>query len=407
MISRRKLFKILSALPLGGLLAGGLTDGWPKEDTTGFKPRTDYRNFPKELGLRTFINAQGTWTYLTGSLMPPEVMQAIYSTSHQYVHYNELQDKVGERLAELCKSEAAMVTAGAASALTLGTAATITGTDQEKITLLPNLPPPQHEVIIQKSHRFGYDHAIRNTGIKFVEVESRQELEAAVNDRTVMMMFLDSANPRGQIQHEEFIELGRKHGIPTFNDAAPNLPPAERLWIYNEMGFDLVTFSGGKGLRGPQSAGLLCGRKDLIEAARLNASPNHDAIGRGMKVNKEEVFALLVAVERFIELDHAELHHEFHERVLHIGQTVEKVPGVRTEIEVPTYSNHTPTLIVEWDRDRVERTPQQVQEALRKGHPSIEVFATGNSLRIAMWMARAGEERVVASRLREELENQL
>ena len=165
----------------------------------------------------------------------------------------------------------------------------LTGTDQKKMVELPDLTTMKSEVIIQKAHRFGYDHAVRNCGVRLVEVETREDLERAVNPKTAMMLFYNNNNKEGRIQDEEFVQLGKKHSVPTFNDAAADVPPVENLWKYTKMGFDLVAFSGGKGIRGPQSAGLLLGRKDLIAAARLNAPPNGNTVGRGMKVNKEEI----------------------------------------------------------------------------------------------------------------------
>ncbi len=233
MITRRNMLKLVAGLPFMGGLAGWGVSHLKESDT-----RYSYRDFFKELGLRTFINATGTHTYLTGSLMLPEVMQAINYSSEQYVDYNELQDKAGERIAQLLDCEEAMVTAGAASALTLGTAAFITGKDATKIHLLPNLPGPPLEVIIQRRHRFSYDHAVHNTGIRFVEVETRQQLENAVNDRTIMMLFMNASNFWGQIQDEEFVELGKKYDIPTFNDCAADVPPVENLWKYTRIAFD-------------------------------------------------------------------------------------------------------------------------------------------------------------------------
>src|SRR5438093_11712220 len=242
---------------------------------------------------------------MTASLMPPEVMEAIAYASRHYVMLDELHDKVGERIAALVRAEAAMVTSGAASALTLGTAAVLTGSDRQKIVDLPNLAGGKNEVIIQKSHRFGYDHAVRNCGVRLVEVETPDDLERAVTDRTAMMLFYNNNNSEGRIQDEPFVQLGKKHRVPTMNDAAADVPPVENLWKYTKMGFDLVAFSGGKGLRGPQSAGLLLGRKDLIAAARLNAPPNGNTIGRGLKVNKEEMLGMLAAIERYLGADHA------------------------------------------------------------------------------------------------------
>ena len=204
---------------------------------------------------------------------------------------------VGKRIAKLLHCQAALVTSGCASALSLSTAACVAGKDPGTDPPLPDTTGMKNEVLVQKTHRVGYDHAIRNAGVKMIEVETREELENAINDRTAMMFFLNFADPRGKIHHEEFVAIGKKHNVPTLIDAAADVPPVENLWRYTKMGFDLVGFSGGKGLRGPQSAGLLLGRKDLIEAARLNNSPNGDTLCRTNKVNKEEIIGMLVALE--------------------------------------------------------------------------------------------------------------
>jgi D-glucosaminate-6-phosphate ammonia-lyase len=228
-----------------------------------------------------------------------------------------------------------MVTSGAASALTLGTAGVLTGMDNQKMVDLPNLANMKSEVIIQKAHRFGYERAVRNAGVRLVEVESRDDLERAVSDKTAMMIFYNNNNKEGRIQDEEFVQLGRKHSIPTLNDAAADVPPVENLWKYTAMGFDLVAFSGGKGIRGPQSAGLLLGTKPLIAAARQNGSPNGGAIGRGMKVNKEEMVGMLAALELFIAKDHAREGREFERRAEEIRKSASAVPVVKAEIFVP------------------------------------------------------------------------
>ena len=262
---------------------------------------------------------------------------------------DELHDKVGARLATLLRCEGVMVTSGAASALTLGTAAVLTGTDTQKIVDLPNLPGPRREVIVQKTHRFGYDHAVRNCGVDLVEVETREELERAVSDRTAMMLFYNANNFVGRIRDEEFAQLGKKHRIPTLNDCAADVPPVENLWKYTGMGFDLVAFSGGKGIRGPQSAGLLLGRKDLIAAARLNGPPNSNSIGRGLKVNKEEMLGMFVAVEQYLARDHARERREFDARADVIRKAAPGVPGVKAEVFVPEVANHVPHVRVSWD----------------------------------------------------------
>lgn len=405
MLSRREVLRQLANVPLVGGLFGGLVASNEEAVASQLDVLDDeYHDYFNELGVRTLINAKGTYTSLTGSLMPPEVREAWDYAARHYVELTELRDKVGERLAELCHSEAAMVSAGAASGLTLGAAAAVTGTDEEKIDKIPNLPGPRPEIIIQKSHRFGYDRAVRITGAKLVEVEGRQELENAVNENTVLMLFLNKANPEGQIQDREFVELGKKHDVPTFNDCAADVPPVEHLWEYNEMGFDLVTFSGGKGLRGPQSAGLLLGREDLIEAAKMQHVPFADTIGRGMKVNKEEMLAMLVAVERYVELDHEKQWGRWKSQIEFIRDTVESVSGVNTEYYVPEIANHVPSLRITWDQDQVSITPSEAQKRLREGHPSVEVRGGSEDISVSTWMMRPEEVRFVGRRIREILE---
>jgi L-seryl-tRNA(Ser) seleniumtransferase len=396
MPDRRSFLQTAAGLPLiGGLFSSAAARA----------PRRDYF---RELGVRTFINAAGTYTALTGSLMPPEVKEAWEYASRKYCVLDELHDAVGRRIAELIGCEAAMVTAGAASALTLGTAACITGTNPDFIRRLPDTTGMKNEVIIQKSHRFGYDHAVRNCGVRLIEVETVEELERAIHERTAMMLFLNYADPAGRIKAAEFAQLGRKHNIPTFNDCAADVPPVENLSRYLKMGFDLVTFSGGKGLRGPQSAGLLLGRKDLIEAARLNTCPHADTIGRGMKVNKEEMLAMMVAVELYLKRDHAAHWRAWERRVKLIADYASSVPGVTTEVWVPEIANHVPHLRITWDPQRVKISVPEVVKRLRQGEPSIEVVpGSRDQLVVGVWMMEPGEERIVARRIREILRSAL
>src|SRR5689334_7175391 len=217
-----------------------------------------------KLGVAKIINAAGTYTALTASVMPPTVQAAVARAAKHPVRLGELQTAAGEYLARQLRCEAALVTAGAASALTLGTAACMTVANKTAIHNIPtDLSGLKTEVIVQKAHRYGYDHALRNCGIRFVEVETLQEYEAAFNDRTVMAHFFNAAEA-GQISREDWIRVAHRHGVSCFNDAAVDVPPISNLWNYTKMGFDLVTFSGGKGIRGPQNAGLLLGRADLI-----------------------------------------------------------------------------------------------------------------------------------------------
>jgi L-seryl-tRNA(Ser) seleniumtransferase len=363
------------------------------------------RDVLQELGVRTFINAAGTYTALTSSLMPPEVMAAMVNASRHFVSITELQDAVGKRIASLLECEAAMVTSGAAGALTVGTAACLTGKDPKKILQLPDLTGMKSEVIVQKTHRYGYDHAVRATGIRMVEVGSAAEFEAAVSEKTAMALFFNDADPRGQVKMEEFVRLCKKHSVPSFNDAAADVPPVENFKKYTKMGFDLVTFSGGKGICGPQSAGLLLGRKDLIEAARLNTSPYSDTIARGMKVNKEEMVGMLVALEMYVKRDHEAEAREWDRRVAVIANAAKKVKSVESEVVVLPIANHTPHLRLKWDQKVVKITPQEAMKELRAGTPSIEACPATNreALVFTVWMLQKGEEQVVARRVQEVL----
>ena len=402
MWSRRRFLESVGSLPVvGGLIAAAA----PSAAAAARPPRRDYF---RELGVRPFINAAGTYTAMTASLMPAEVMDAINYASKHYVMLDELHDRVGERIAALVRAEAAMVAAGAASALTLGTAAVLTGADRQRIAALPDLTsaaaPMKSEVIIQNAHRFGDDRAVRNCGVRLVEVETAADLERAVNDKTAMMLFYNNNNKEGRIQDEEFARLGRKHAVPTMNDAAADVPPVDNLWKYTAMGFDLVAFSGGKGIRGPQSAGLLLGRKDLIAAARLNSSPNGNAIGRGMKVNKEELVGMLAALERFVRLDHSAEGREFERRADEIRRSAASVSGVKAEIFVPEVANHVPHVRVTWDAASARRAPAAIVRAMQEGEPSIAIRSEGDALVVGVWMMEPGDAKIVARRLQQELE---
>lgn len=408
MISRRKMLKILAGFPLlGGVAAAKMGDS--NAETATSSPVAAERNLFDELGIEPLINGRGTLTFLSGSLMQPEVVKAIESTSHEFANLYEVQDKVGERIAELLNCEAAMVTSGAAGALTLGTAATITGTDEEKIKKLPDLPGPRREVIIQKNHRYSYDHAVRNTGIKMVEVESAKEMEEAINDRTVMTLFFNAAAQFGgfehTIGHEEFVAISKKHDIPSFIDAAADVPPPENLFKYIDIGFDLVTFSGGKAIRGPQSAGLLYGRKNLIEAAKLNHNPHSDSIGRGTKVNKEEMFGMMVALESYLERDHEKQWKEWVERTETIAEEAETLPSVSSELKVNEGpANHFPDLQLSWDQSQIQISPEEVVEKLKEGKPRIEISSNDEGLYITVVMMKPEQVDIVARRVREVLE---
>lgn len=401
-MKRRDLIKYLSVAPLAGAVAGSAI---PFETAAAAPLALAKRDLISELGLRTFINAYGVYTTHTASLMPDEVMQAINTASKQYVLYNDLQDKVGEKIAAMCHAEAAMVTSGCWSAIVLGTAGILTGMDRNKVKLLPDVSSfEKNEVIVQKAHTGSYDHTLTNTGIKRVIIETAEELERAINSKTAMMWFYNEATPWGKIGHDEWLSIAKKHQIPTMIDIAADVPPVENLWKFNEMGYDLVCVSGGKAIRGPQSAGILMGRKDLIAAARLSAPPGGNNIGRGMKVNKEEIFGMYAALDRFVNLDHGKEWKIWEDRVGVIVDSVAKVKGVKAEVFVPPIANVTPTLRLSWDPSIIKLTCSEMTTNLRNGSPSIEApKSIEGALIISVWMMKPGEEKIVAKRLREEL----
>ena len=399
-MKRRDLIKYLSVAPL----AGGLS-GVPFNTANAGTKTLVKRDLIKELGLRTFINAYGVYTTHTASLMPDEVMAAIQAASKKYVLYNDLQDKVGEKIAAMCHSEAAMVTSGCWSALVLGTAGILTGMDKAKVAILPDVSGfERNEVILQKTHSGSYDHALTNTGIKRVFVETVEEMEAAINSKTAMTWFYNEADPWGKIGHQQWLALSKKHKIPAMIDIAADVPPVENLWKFNDMGYDVVCVSGGKAIRGPQSAGILMGRKEIIAAARLSAPPGGGNIGRGMKVNKEEIFGMYAALDRFVNLDHGKEWQMWEDRANVILNAVTKVNGVKAEIFVPPIANVTPTLRISWDQSLIKLTPREMSLNLRNGEPSIEAPKSINDAMIlSVWMMQPGDEKIVAKRFTEEL----
>ncbi|MFK5971806.1 MAG: selenocysteine synthase [Flavobacteriaceae bacterium] len=403
MNSRRKVLKTLTALPIiGGMLGPGMIAANVMEKAV-VKPMA--RDFFKELGVRTFINAAGTYTSMTGSLMHKEVIDAINYGATEFVNLDQLHDKVGERIAALLDCEYATVSSGTFGAMTIGLAGVMCGMDTKKVAQLPDTTGIKDEVIVQKAHSIGYTHALINTGAKIVEVETAKDLEKAINKNTAMLWFLNSNTDAGKIKWAEFIALGKKHGIPTFIDCAADVPPVENLFKYTKMGFDLVAFSGGKGIRGPQSAGLLLGKRKYIEAARLHTPPRGTTIGRGMKVNKEEVLGMLVALELYLARDHKKEWELWENQIKLISDSASSVKGVETEIHVPPYANHVPSLNIRWDESVIKITKDEVRKQLRDGHPSIETVGNKELVGITTWMMEPGQERTVAERVKEILAN--
>jgi L-seryl-tRNA(Ser) seleniumtransferase len=413
-MTRRKLLgKGARAALAGGVAVSGIStpNGW-----TSTKSAPQAADYYQKLGVIPFINAAGTYTVLSASTMPDEVQAAVALAARQPVNLNELLDASGAYLAKRLQCEAALVTSGAAAALALGTAACITmGNEQAILSIPTEMAALKNEVIIQKSHRYGYDHALRNCGIRFVEVETLEQYETSFNERTVMAHFFNAGT--GKVSREDWVRVAHQHGVPCFNDAAADVPPISNLWNYTRMGFDLVTFSGGKGLRGPQCSGLLLGRKDLIEAAKKNNSPNSNTIGRGMKVAKEEIVGLVAAVDWFLKQDDASIETECRTRADRIAKHLSTIPSVQTQIFIPEVANHVPHLLITYDPNRIKISGAEVMKKMREGKPRIELNpSTGgapasaglpggpNTIVVGVWMLRPGEDMVVAKHLRELLQ---
>ena len=399
--TRRKALKSLISIPfIGGVLSSNELLSYQNQNLVKLN-----RDYFKELGIRTFINAAGTYTSMTGSLMPKEVIDAINYGSLEYVNLDELQDKVGERIAELLECEYATVSSGCFGAMSIAMAGVMSGKDPKKIKQLPDTTGLKNEVILQESHTIGYAQALTNVGAKLVKVKTAEELENAINEKTAMLWFLNANTDRGDIKWEEFVSLGKKHNIPTFIDCAADVPPVDNLFKFTRIGFDMVAFSGGKGLRGPQSAGLLLGKKEYIEAARLHTPPRGETIGRGMKVNKEEVLGMLAALELYLSKDHQAEWKMWEDQIDLISESAKSVSGVETTIHVPPHANHVPSLKIRWDQSKVNISPDNVRKILREGSPSIETVGNKNEIGITTWMMVPGQEKIVAKKIKKILKS--
>ncbi|HVH71318.1 MAG TPA: aminotransferase class V-fold PLP-dependent enzyme [Candidatus Dormibacteraeota bacterium] len=413
-ISRRKLLRKGSQAIVGGACIGVLPMNANLQ--TASAPAASPVDYYQKLGVIPFINAAGTYTILSASILPDEVQAAIAVAAQKPVHLMELHKAAGEYLAKRLRCEGALVTAGAAAAIKLATAASITRGNKSAIANIPGeMQGLKNEVIVQKAHHYDYDHAIRDCGARFVDVETLDEYERAFSERTVMTQFFNAAEG-GRIGREDWVRVAHKHGVPCFNDAAADVPPISNLWNYTEMGFDLVAFSGGKGIRGPQCSGLLLGKRDLIDAAMLNNSPYSNTVGRGMKVGKEEIIGLVAAVDWFLKQDDARMEAEFRKRAGVIAERVQAVPSVQARVFIPPVANHVPHLLITYDASRVKLSATEVMQKMREGTPRIELNpSTGggpasaglpggnNVIVVGVWMLQPGEDAMVGRRLQEVL----
>jgi uncharacterized pyridoxal phosphate-dependent enzyme len=358
----------------------------------------------EELGVTTVINCEGTMTMLGGSILRPELETVMAQAGRHFVNMPELEVAAGKRIAEMLKlpdGYTALVTSGAAAAIQSGLAGILTGDNETFIKQLPDLTGLKSEVIIQKSHRNPFDHQLRTTGVKLIEIETRDELRQAIGPRTAMMHFTNFANAAGQIKVDEWVKLAKEYKLPCMNDAAADTPPVSHLWDYTIMGYDLVTFSGGKAMRGPQCAGLLLGRKDLVAYALLNNSPHEDTLGRSSKVGKEEIIGMLKALELYLNEDHEALAREWQGRLESISRQIVKVPGVSTAFFVPDIANHVPHMQITWDAAKISLTPKQGSQLLRESKPAIVMGAGEDKPGLSMnsFMLQPGEDQIVASQL--------
>jgi L-seryl-tRNA(Ser) seleniumtransferase len=381
--------------------AGGTAAAMAAAAKPAFSAKAASENVYLRLGVRPFINTTATYTINGGSRLLPEVISAVEEASHFHVNLDELMEKAGARLAELLKVEWAMVTAGAAAALTHATAACIAGSDPEKMQQVPDLRGLKNQVIMPKESRNAYDHAVRMLGVEIVEVDSAAELESALGPQTAMVVILGAHFGNSKFGLAEVAPVANKAGVPVLVDAAADYVIVPNPYI--ALGADLVAYSGGKILRGPQTAGLLLGRKQLIRAAWANSAPHH-AFGRSSKVSKEEIVGMVVAVEMFV--NKRDLPAEFREWeswYAHISERITRIPGVKTEVRGPRQGGPFPALSVSWDPAQIGLTAGDVGRLLLEGEPRIMSHATGegHQFLIRPVAMRPDDYKAVASRLAE------
>ena len=415
-LSRRRFFcwvsSLMAALGAGPLASSAETLASPVASLEG-------EDYYAKLSVPTIINAAGTYTTLTAACMPPQVLAAVHKAALHPVRLHDLQQKAGEYIAQRLQCEGAVVTSGAAGAIGLATAACLQHASNMNILDMPQaIAGRKNQVIVQRAHRYEYDRAMYLSGARVTEVVTLDDYKRACGaGNAVMTNFFNAAEEEegiagsAQIGREEWLRVAHEYKIPCLLDAAADMPPISNLWKYTSMGFDLVTFSGGKGMRGPQNAGLLLGRKILTDLAHENNNPG-DGIGRGMKVAKEQIVGMVAAVDWVLSHTEESMQGDCQKRVDLIAAAMKGIPSVRMETVVPKIANHVPHLLIRFDPKVLGVTTDQIVEELRNETPSIElnpntgqkpnqgIPADANTLVVGVWMLQPGEDAIIGQRIR-------
>jgi L-seryl-tRNA(Ser) seleniumtransferase len=420
-LSRRGFFGWASSLAAALGVAPLVSSAKVLSSRAALSPATssDGEDYYAKLGVTPIINAAGTYTTLTAACMPPEVLAAVQKSALHPVRLHDLQQKAGEYIANRLKCEGAVVTSGASGAISLATAACLQHANNIDVLDMPQaIDGKKNQVIVQQAHRYGYDRAMYLCGARVTEVVTLDDYKRACDAGNAMMTnFFNAAEDEdgiagsAKIGREEWLRVAHDHNIPCHIDAAADMPPISNLWKYTGMGFDLVAFSGGKGMRGPQNAGLLLGRKVLTDLAHANNNPD-DGIGRGMKVAKEQIVGMVAAVDWVLSHTEESMQGDYQKRADLIAAAVKGIPSVRTETVVPRIANHVPHLLIRFDPAVTGITTAQIVHVLRTGTPSIElnpntgqkpnqgIPADANTLVVGVWMLQPGEDTIVGDRIR-------
>lgn len=399
----------LSAAPMLGSAKDVLAAAAPSSSAE------EHPDYYDKLGVTKIINAAGTYTELTSAVMPPSVRAAVAQAALHPVHLDDLQQKAGAYIAKKLRAEGCCISCGASSAITLATAASVMAANNcnplDIPTLIGSPQFPKSEVVVQKIHRYEYDVAMQICGIKIVDVVTLDDYKQALGPNTVMTNYFNAADAVG-ISREDWIAVAHEKGVPCHLDAAADMPPISNLWKYTGMGFDMVSFSGGKDIRGPQNAGLLLGKKKYTDLAQRNLCPV-DSVGRGMKIAKEQIVGMVAAVDWLLTQTDEGMEKESRDRMAVIIGLLKEIPSVQTSIMVPELANHVPHLMINFNPDVIGASARELRLRLRTATPSIElnphtgsksasqgVPAQPNALVVTTFLLNPGEEFIVGRQLR-------